>query len=203
MSEEFNCLPVENKEFEELSAKRALEALKPRREVRYIGQTPGSLHQARTVLPTEQSAFVVSIISLPAFHLVILQPTLISHQQAARPAKSKPQENKTTRMPQNELLDRIYELFRQYRYWRFKGLKSRLLQPEAYLKQTLEMVAHLVKSGDMVNSWELKPEARESTYANAWGYGEPKNELCPDDDEVSDDEGSGMDNDDTQFENVS
>ncbi|KAH8429860.1 uncharacterized protein LDX57_007532 [Aspergillus melleus] len=107
-------------------------------------------------------------------------------------------------MPQNELLDLIYQCFREFRYWPFKALKARLQQPEAYLKQTLELTAHLVKSGDFAMTWELKPEAKESSYASAWGYGEPKEELPPADynDEASDEDASGMDNDDTQFQNV-
>jgi transcription initiation factor TFIIF subunit beta len=111
-------------------------------------------------------------------------------------------------MPQNELIDLIYDCFREYKYWPFKGLKARLRQPESYLKQTLEMVAHLVKSGDFAMTWELKPEARESNYANAM-YTEAKEELPPDtgyNDEVSEDEimasGPGSDNDDMQFESV-
>ncbi|KAI9044742.1 transcription factor IIF subunit TFG2 [Aspergillus affinis] len=179
IKEEFNCLPVENEEFEEISAKRALEALKPKREITFIEGAPGQLHQARHALPSDKGSFV----------------------QAAKPTKLKPQENKTTRMPQNELLDLIYQCFREFRYWPFKALKARLQQPEAYLKQTLELTAHLVKSGDFAMTWELKPEAKESSYASAWGY-EPKEELAPANynDEASDED--DMDNDDTQFQNV-
>lgn len=108
-------------------------------------------------------------------------------------------------MPQNELLDLIYQSFREYKYWPFKALKARLQQPEAYLKQTLEMVAHLVKSGDFAMTWELKPEAMESNYAMA--YGDAKEELAPGaDDEPSEEDptASGMvtDNDEAQFESV-
>ncbi|KAL5336832.1 transcription initiation factor IIF, beta subunit-domain-containing protein [Aspergillus crustosus] len=183
VKEEFNCLPVENDEFRHLSEKKALEALKPKRETVFIDKIPGKMLQSRHLLPGEQSAFV----------------------QAAKTSKLKAQENKTTRMPQNELLDLIYQCFREYRYWPFKALKSRLRQPEAYLKQTLEMIAHLVKSGDFAMTWELKPEARESNYSNAL---EPKQEAAPGNDynfdEGSEDDAmaSGMDNDDTAFENV-
>lgn len=111
-------------------------------------------------------------------------------------------------MPQNELIDLIYQCFREYKYWPFKALKVRLRQPESYLKQTLEMVAHLVKSGDFAMTWELKPEARESNYANAM-YTQAKEELPPDtgyNDEATEDEimasGPGTDNDDMQFESV-
>ncbi|KAJ5899963.1 transcription initiation factor iif beta subunit [Penicillium taxi] len=143
VSHEFNCLPVENEEFRRISEARALEALKPKKETVFIDKIPGRLMQARHALPVENT-FV----------------------QATKPLKGKSQENKSIRMPQNELLDKIFELFRQYQYWPFKRLKDKLQQPESYLKQTLEMVAHLVKSGDFAMTWELKPEARESNYAS-------------------------------------
>lgn len=202
VSEEFNTLPVENEEFRAISEKKALEALKPKRETVFIDKVPGKLLQPRNALPGEKGAFVVSIsTSYPWIYM------LINSQQATKPVKGKAQENKTTRMPQNELLDLIYQCFREYKYWPFKTLKARLQQPEAYLKQTLEMVAHLVKSGDFAMTWELKPEAMESNYANAFGYGDAKEELAPGTDlnldEVSEEDptASGMD-EDTLFENV-
>jgi len=125
-------------------------------------------------------------------------------QQATRTTKGKAQENKSTRMPQNELLDLIFQCFREFKYWPFKTLKARLAQPEAYLKQTLEMVAHLVKAGDFAMTWELKPEATHSQYSNAMDSA--KAELPPgfDDFESEDDPASGMvtDQDDVHFENV-
>lgn len=59
VGEEFNCLPVENEEFRMLSEKKALEALKPKRETVFIDKVPGKLLQARNLLPGEKSAFVV------------------------------------------------------------------------------------------------------------------------------------------------
>lgn len=104
-------------------------------------------------------------------------------------------------MPQNELLDRIFDCFRQFQYWPFKTLKAKLQQPEAYLKETLEMVAHLVKSGDFAMTWELKPETQQSNYSMMPQYGNAKAELPPGFDDASEDEpASGAD--DIQFENV-
>jgi len=105
-------------------------------------------------------------------------------------------------MPQNELLDLVYQCFREYKYWPFKALKARLRQPEAYLKQTLEMVAHLVKSGDFAMTWELKPEAKESSYANAFGYGDAKEEAAPGTDLNMDDVSDEDPDEEMQFENV-
>jgi transcription initiation factor TFIIF subunit beta len=105
-------------------------------------------------------------------------------------------------MPQNELLDRIFDCFRQFRYWPFKTLKAKLQQPEAYLKETLEMVAHLVKSGDFAMTWELKPEAQHSNYAMMAAYGDAKAELPPGFDDASEDDPTASGVDDVHFENV-
>lgn len=64
VKEEFNCLPVENEEFRQISERKALEALKPKRETVFIDKLPGKMLQSRHALPGEQSAFVVSSISL-------------------------------------------------------------------------------------------------------------------------------------------
>jgi hypothetical protein len=61
VSEEFNCLPVENEEFRRISEKRALEALKPRKETVFIDKIPGKIIQARHALPSEKGQFVVCL----------------------------------------------------------------------------------------------------------------------------------------------
>lgn len=108
-------------------------------------------------------------------------------------------------MPQNELLDRIFGCFRQYSHWRTQDLREQLQQPEQYLKQTLELVAQMVKQGDFTGTWTLKPEAQQSNYDLL-----PKAEVAPagehfDDGSDDDPTASGMatDQDDIQFENVS
>ncbi|KAK2784856.1 hypothetical protein FQN53_008189 [Emmonsiellopsis sp. PD_33] len=190
--DEFNCLPVENEEYQRMAEARALDVLKPKRETVYIGKVSGEMMKPKTVAAVDKSTFI----------------------QVAKPPKIRAQENKTARMPQNELLDLIYGCFRRHKYWPFKSLKAELKQPEAYLKQTLEMVAHLVKSGDFAMTWELKPEARESNYADALAYKDAKEELPPtagyNFDEGSEGEptasgmGTDMDEDDANvtFENV-
>ena len=83
-------------------------------------------------------------------------------------------------MPQNELLDLIYDCFKKYNYWPLKSLKTELNQPEAYLKQTLEMIAHLVRQGPHAMTWQLKPESKYSAYADAQSYEQVKDEIAPD-----------------------
>ena len=60
VSEEFNCLPVENEEFRRICEKRALEAVKPKRETAFIDKIPGKILQQRHALPSSQNTFVVS-----------------------------------------------------------------------------------------------------------------------------------------------
>lgn len=70
-------------------------------------------------------------------------------------------EAKTARMPENELLDKIFQCFRQYNYWSLKALRSAIPQPEVYLRSTLEKVADLHKSGRFANNWSLKAEHQD------------------------------------------
>lgn len=61
-------------------------------------------------------------------------------------------------MPENELLDRIFQAYQQYAYWGLKALRAQIPQPEQYLRQTLDKVAVMHKSGSFANNWSLKPE---------------------------------------------
>ena len=48
-----------------------------------------------------------------------------------------------------------------------KALRAELQQPEAYLRETLEKVAVLAKSGRFATQWSLKPENQLSNYEGA------------------------------------
>lgn len=74
----------------------------------------------------------------------------------------------------------IYDCFKRYNYWPLKSLKAELNQPEAYLKQTLELVAHLVRQGSHAMTWQLKPESKIGAYADARLYEQVKDEVAPD-----------------------
>jgi len=77
------------------------------------------------------------------------------------PTKAKGQENKAIRMPQNELLDRIFDIYKgDYEYIPLGVLKSTLHQPEAWLKETLDKVAVLVKGGPFNLTYKLRDEAK-------------------------------------------
>ncbi|SMQ46842.1 unnamed protein product [Zymoseptoria tritici ST99CH_1A5] len=66
--------------------------------------------------------------------------------------------DKAVRLEKSQLLDKIQECFKDYQYWSLKALRNRLHQPEAYIKETLDEIATLVKSGDFVQNYKLKPD---------------------------------------------
>lgn len=89
-------------------------------------------------------------------------------------------------MPENELLDEIDRAFKEYNYWSMKALKSRIPQPEVYLRATLEKLADLNKTGRFANQWSLKEEFRRPRAAQELAP-EPKLEAGEDDDEDEED----------------
>lgn len=48
-----------------------------------------------------------------------------------------------------------------------KALRAELQQPEAYLRETLDRIAVLAKSGRFATQWSLRPENLPENYANA------------------------------------
>lgn len=75
-----------------------------------------------------------------------------------RGSKKKVPKEKAVRMPQDQLYNALYACFKKYKYWKMGSLRAQLKQPEAYIKQTLESIAILIKSGDFVGTYALKPE---------------------------------------------
>ncbi|EMC93165.1 hypothetical protein BAUCODRAFT_36832 [Baudoinia panamericana UAMH 10762] len=66
--------------------------------------------------------------------------------------------DKAVRMDRGDLLDALQRCFRRYRYWSMKALRNELRQPEVWIKEVLEGIAFLVRSGDFAMNWTLKPE---------------------------------------------
>ncbi|CAG8576600.1 4545_t:CDS:2 [Paraglomus occultum] len=72
-------------------------------------------------------------------------------------------EQKTTRMPKNELIDLLFNAFELYAYWSLIGLKTYVKQPESYLEEVLSEIATLDKEGTYGNFYHLKPEYSRQT----------------------------------------
>ncbi|KAK3366919.1 transcription initiation factor IIF, beta subunit-domain-containing protein [Lasiosphaeria ovina] len=115
-----------------------------------------------------------------------------------KPTKAKKMENKVARWEEQKLLDRIADCFSQYKYWAIKALRGRIPQPEAFIRQTLEKIALLHRSGPYANTWSLKPGYADMILKNR---SQPKGEgVAPklNEDLASDDD----DDDDVQMEDV-
>ncbi|KAI5789144.1 transcription initiation factor IIF, beta subunit [Geopyxis carbonaria] len=65
---------------------------------------------------------------------------------------------KAHRMSENDLMTALFQCFSGHEYWSMKGLREKLHQPEAYLKQVLDEIGVMNKSGSFSGKWSLKPE---------------------------------------------
>lgn len=77
------------------------------------------------------------------------------------------------RMPKNQLMDQLFDLFQETPRWSIKPLRDRTQQPEAYLKEVLGEIAFLHKSGEFNGLWELTGNyARGDGVSTLLFYGE-------------------------------
>lgn len=106
----------------------------------------------------------------------------------------KPQENKNVRIPQQELIPWLINLFSEYKYWPLKQLRYKTRQPEAFLKETLAEIAYMVKSGPFAMLWTLRDE-----YVTRIPEGTIVKEERPPEEEIGDDEDE---DDDLKLEDV-
>lgn len=75
-----------------------------------------------------------------------------------KPTKAKKMENKAARWPENQLMDAIARCFSEHKFWSIKAFRGRIQQPEAYLRECLDKIAVLHRSGSFANHWSLRPE---------------------------------------------
>ncbi|KAK4697621.1 transcription initiation factor TFIIF subunit beta, partial [Lecanoromycetidae sp. Uapishka_2] len=145
---EINCLPVENPEYQQYMDKLStkVDSTKPKLKIIQNEQA------ARELNPRNFGTFTTNDTT----------------------TKAKRQENKAIRMPQNELLDRIFEMYTgAITHIPLSRFKEDLNQPEAWLKETLDKIAVLVKGGNFNLTYTLKDGAKAGrnpeTYNNATG----------------------------------
>jgi transcription initiation factor TFIIF subunit beta len=116
----------------------------------------------------------------------------------SRPKGAKKQvREKAVRISQQDLLDRLYQCFRKYRYWSLKALKTELKQPEAFIKSTLESIATLIRSGDFAMNYKLKDEYAQTADVKPEDV---KEELAMIKSEDEDGEASGMEAEDAEMD---
>ena len=64
-------------------------------------------------------------------------------------------------MPKNQLLDLLFKLFGERETWPIKLLREKTQQPESFLKETLNEIGFLHRSGEHNGTWELKENFKE------------------------------------------
>lgn len=99
------------------------------------------------------------------------------------PTPARSQLNKAARIPKNELIDLLHQCFDEYKYWPMKSLKQRTKQPEAYLKETLQEIAVLVKGGSFASHW-MRQAIYDRDLSHQMESAAPEDDLDDDDDDM-------------------
>ncbi|RIA96850.1 transcription initiation factor IIF, beta subunit-domain-containing protein [Glomus cerebriforme] len=123
---------------------RTLQAAQPKRGIKIIGDNE---NRGAYVPPGASAAAIAK------FGNLVQKKPKVSIDQ------------KTTRMPKNELIDLLFGAFEKYTYWTLRGLKDYAKQPESYLKDVLNEIAILDKRGPYNNCYHLKPEYSQQSSA--------------------------------------
>ncbi|KAI0394751.1 transcription initiation factor IIF, beta subunit-domain-containing protein [Xylariaceae sp. FL0594] len=150
-SHEINCLPVWTEETKYILRTMNDDAMKPKVSTSIINSfDPSGIIQAGAHVQNDKFSNLVRTVP--------------------DPKKTKKQkEEKAARLPQSELRDRIFNCYEQFAYWSLKAFKQTLNQPEAWLRENLEELAVLHKSGRFANHWELKPEYKRVSVQSVEG----------------------------------
>lgn len=166
---EVNCLPVENRDYTEYMRRRAKEESESKPKIHVLNASVGgnTLQPGILGATVDTSAFITK----------------------AGPSRGKKQANKAVRVPPDMLLDQIMKCFERFDFWALRSLKVELNQPEAYLKEILERVATLTRSGTYVGTYQLQASYKDTAKYN---FSNVKAEQAP---EVASDFG-GTDDDD-------
>lgn len=153
-------------------------------ENRLVGQQLYNLDQAKTgiqIISRNKASTITSLGSASSANwgsnfIVSPHPSvltllcLLTALQKNAPPTAKPKKGETikaARIPKDQLLDLIFDCFRQYQYWPMKALRQRTQQPDAYLRQVLEEVAVLIKSGKFANNYCLSDAYKDKQGADA------------------------------------
>ncbi|KAF9007918.1 transcription initiation factor IIF, beta subunit [Cyathus striatus] len=93
------------------------------------------------------------------------------------------------RMPRNQLLDHLFNIFRESPRWSIKTLREKTQQPEAYLKEVLGEISFLHRAGEWNGMWELKESFKDVDNVKAEHVPAPEgHEVKMEDDNYDDDE---------------
>ncbi|GJJ08168.1 hypothetical protein Clacol_002376 [Clathrus columnatus] len=161
---EVNVRPTYNADYSSRMRARVAAASKPVRQIKMIeesmGGERGNINMLSSGINQRTSSFDSLVIRILLFAIVSFLLTRIISQ---RTSKGRPGQNteRFIRMPKNQLLDQLFQLFNEKQYWSVKELRLRTEQPETYLKEVLPQIAMQHKSGSQNGLWELMKNYKE------------------------------------------
>ena len=174
VTSEFDCVPVQNKEYLDVEARRTNQLLK---------------------VPERQQATIIQGRSGPRptnMYLTMAEKASINKQSLLRRQKAK--DKRTARVERKNLINELFEHFKQHKVWALRDLNALVQQPEAYLREILTEIAYMHKQGDFSGKWQLRDE-----FVNTFELDDVEGEPDEDSDMASPrDEDEGND----QFEDV-
>lgn len=130
------CVPVKNAEFYVLEAEETKSKLK-------IPERP-------------QAIFGKSGNRQPQYMLSQSERKKIT--QAGQAKKQKAKDDRSARVSRADLIDKLLQCFKTHRIWGLRDLKAVVNQPEQYVREVLQEIAFMWKSGDWNGKYELKDE---------------------------------------------
>lgn len=92
-----------------------------------------------------------------------VKPRATNIVAGASQSRSNESNEKFARMPRNELLDLLFNLFDKYKHWSLKRLREETQQPYVYLREVLATIANQHHNGPYAGSWSLKREYSEGS----------------------------------------
>ncbi|GJJ08176.1 hypothetical protein Clacol_002384 [Clathrus columnatus] len=142
---EVNVRPTYNADYSGRMRARVAAASEPVRQIKMIEESMGGARGNINMLSSGINQRTSSFDSL------------------VRTSKGRPGQNteRFIRMPKNQLLDQLFQLFNEKQYWSVKELRLRTEQPETYLKEVLPQIAMQHKSGSQNGLWELMKNYKE------------------------------------------
>ncbi|KAF2432865.1 hypothetical protein EJ08DRAFT_731950 [Tothia fuscella] len=160
---EFSCSPRDNEEFRAIrAAKEAKEKAKGSTIQLLSGEAANALHTGSMGIGGTADAYI---------------------RTSNIEKKKRTQDNKATRMDEAALIDIIVGLFQKYKFYAMSTLKRETNQPEAYLRDIMNRIGTLIKTGPVTNHWmlneaynEISAADKEGTLGGIKGEGDIKGE---------------------------
>jgi transcription initiation factor TFIIF subunit beta len=182
VSTELNCVAADTEEARRLLAERTFKQMTAKKPLTFLRGAAGDISQAGVHAGSVRDAAVFG--------------NFIRNTGTVK-GKSK-QDTKFARLPQNELFDALFRCFRKYNFWSMKALRSELQQPEAYLRESLEKIADMPRSGRFAMLWTLKPENKVANF-DGMDDAAPEGADIPEDDDGEEEDEEDMKLEDVNF----